>query len=108
MTRENNRRSRFSGGEETLHKYAGINSSQIDNNDFYYNKDEDNFHPCQNGQHGSPSLSNENGRHKKPGISHDYQRLPLAPRDQNYYQVSNRGVDCRTRQRIQDLQDSRE
>ena len=46
MTRENNRRSIVSGGEETLHKYAGINSSQIDNNDFYYNKDEDNFHSC--------------------------------------------------------------
>ena len=59
------------GGEETLHKFAGTKSSQIGNNDFYYNKEERNPHPCQNGQHYSLVLSNKiGGGYKKPEISH--------------------------------------
>ena len=65
ISRANNRRSIVLGGQEILHKCAGSKSSQIDNNDFYYNKGEVNFHQCQNRQHGSPVLSNEYRGHKK-------------------------------------------
>ena len=64
MPRANNRKSLFSGGEEIPHTCTGTKSSQIDNASFYLNKEEGNFHSCQNGHHGSPFLSNENGSHK--------------------------------------------
>ena len=48
-------------GEEIPRTYAGAKSSQIGNTNFYYNKEEGNFHPCQEGQDESPSLSNKNG-----------------------------------------------
>ena len=65
ISREINRRSIVLGGEEIPYKCAGTKSSQTGNNDFCYNKGEVNFHPCQNGQHGNPALSNEYGGHKK-------------------------------------------
>ena len=48
-----------SGGKKIPHKFAGTKSNQFDNNDFYYNIEETNFHPCQNGQHGSSVLKKE-------------------------------------------------
>lgn len=68
MPKVNTRRSMVSVGEEILHTYAGAKSSQIGNTNFYYNREEGNFHPCQKGQYESSTLSNKNGSHKKPGI----------------------------------------
>ena len=46
--------------EDISHKLAKSKSSYIGNIDFYYNKEEGNFHTRHNGQHGSPAfLSNE-------------------------------------------------
>ena len=58
MPRENNSRSMVSGEEEIPHKCGRTKGSQIDNNDFYYNKEELNFQPGQNGQHVSLVLTN--------------------------------------------------
>ena len=69
-----------SGGKEIPHKFAGTKSNQFDNNDFYYNIEETNFHPCQNGQHGSSVFKKE----KKTEMSHHQQsilRLPLVAQD---------------------------
>ena len=60
MLRANNRKSMVVGGEKIPHECTGTKSDQIGNTGFYYQKEEDNFHPCLNGQHGSPVLSNEN------------------------------------------------
>ena len=68
MPKVNTRRSMVSVGEEILHTYARAKSSQIGNTNFYYNREEGNFHPCQKGQYESSTLSNKNGSHKKPGI----------------------------------------
>ena len=91
---------------------AGTKSSQIGNYNFYYNKEEGDFHPCQNGQHGSPALSNENEVTKKRELvtisKRICLRLPLAPQDYNHCRVSILGVECRSRQGIQNLKDSRE
>ena len=48
----------LSGEEEIPHKCGRTKGSQIDNNDFYYNKEELNFQPGQNGQHVSLVLTN--------------------------------------------------
>ena len=61
MPKVNTRRSMVFVGEEIPRTYAGAKSSQIGNTNFYYNKEEGNFHPCQEGQDESPSLSNKNG-----------------------------------------------
>lgn len=74
MPKVNTRRSMVSVGEEILHTYAGAKSSQIGNTNFYYNREEGNFHPCQKGQYESSTLSNKNGSHKKPGIIQHQQR----------------------------------
>lgn len=100
MSRTNNERFMLLGGEQIPHEYAITKSNQINSNNFYYDNEEGNFHPCQNDQHGSLVLSNENERHK----SHHQQRnlgFPLAPQHRNYCQVHTTSVECRSRQVIQ-------
>ena len=48
--------------EDISHKFLKTKSCQIGNIDFYYNKEDGNFHTRHIGQHGSPSfLSYEYG-----------------------------------------------